>query len=212
LQNTQLYINGQLLDLSNDSPIALTFQINNLADVRNQSGNTSNQFKVPLTQRNRRILGFPDDIKITTNIPYTTLDAKIVQDGIEVVPAGIGEINSADENTASITVLSGNVDFFDNIDAPIYDMGDSSKPAGQKQVFAPYNHTWNLTNVVASRLNTEGYIYPVIDYGILNQDQPYTIDVRNMRPGFFIKTAIDLIVKNAGYKAKGSLLVGPPLP
>jgi hypothetical protein len=70
MNQLQLYINDQLVDLNDDSPIALTFQINNLAEVQNQQGNTSNQFKLPLTQRNRQILGFPDDIAFTTNAPY----------------------------------------------------------------------------------------------------------------------------------------------
>ena len=69
MNQLQLYINDQLVDLSDDSPIALTFQISNLAEVQNQQGNTSNQFKLPLTRRNRMILGFPDDIAFATNHP-----------------------------------------------------------------------------------------------------------------------------------------------
>lgn len=208
----QLYLNGQLCDLSQDSAIALTFQINNLADVKNQQGNTSNQFKLPLTQNNRRILGYPDDIKFTTNIPYTQMEAKIIDDGIEIVPNGIGEISDCDEDNANITVLSGNVDFFDTISPQLYDMGDSTTDTGKKQSWLPYQHLWNLENVVNSRQNTTGYIWPVIDYGNLNTDEPLTIDIRQMRPGFYIKTAIDLIVANAGYTATGSLLSNPLYP
>lgn len=38
------------------------------------------------------------------------------------------------------------------------------------------------------------------------------IDVRYQRPGFFIKTAIDLLMKSSGYKATGSLLADPLYP
>src|SRR5476651_845104 len=107
MTNLQLYINDRLVDLSDDSPVALTFQINNLAEVKNQQGNTSNQFKLPLTQRNRRILGFPDEVAFTNNNPYTQYQAKIIQDGLELIPYGIGELNSIDQDTASITILSG---------------------------------------------------------------------------------------------------------
>jgi len=122
----QLYINDQLVDLNDDSPVALTFQINNLAEVQNQQGNTSNQFKLPLTQRNRQVLGFPDDIAFTTNAPYQQYQAKLIQDGLEIIPYGIAELNSIEQNNANITVLSGNVDFFDAIDGKLYDMGDST--------------------------------------------------------------------------------------
>ncbi|HEY4198374.1 MAG TPA: hypothetical protein VGM63_22690 [Mucilaginibacter sp.] len=216
MNQLQLYINDQLVDLNDDNPIALTFQINNLAEVQNQQGNTSNQFKLPLTQRNRQVLGFPDDITFTTNAPYQQFSARLIQDGLEIIPYGIAELNSIEQNNANITVLSGNVDFFDAIDGKLYDMGDSTSQwsnFGQNLVWQPYDHTWNLENVVNSQTKTLGWIYPVVDYGFINgQDFSSAINVHNMRPGFFIKTAIDLLLKSAGYKGKGSLLTEPLYP
>ncbi|WP_345948269.1 hypothetical protein ABDD95_15575 [Mucilaginibacter sp. PAMB04274] len=204
----QLYLNDQLVDLSDDSPIALTFQINNLAEVKNQQGNTSNQFKLPLTQRNRQILGYPDDIAFTACLPYSRYDAKIVQDGLEIIPYGYAELNSVDDNMASLTVLSGNVDFFDAIDGSIYDMGDSTTTQGAAKPWAPYDHTWTLNNVVNSQNKTEGWIWPVVDYGNLKfeENKPSEINVKKLRPGFFLKTAVGLIARNAGFTASGSLL------
>src|SRR6187551_3213859 len=94
----QLYINDQLVDLADDNPVALTFQINNLAEVKNQQGNTSNQFKLPLTQRNRQILGFPDEVAFTTGLPYDNYQAKLIQDGLEIVPSGLAVLNSVDDD------------------------------------------------------------------------------------------------------------------
>jgi hypothetical protein len=212
----QLYINDQLVDLSDDQPIALTFQINNLAEVKNQQGNTSNQFKLPLTQRNRQILGFPDEVAFTTALPYQKYQAKLIQDGLEIIPYGIAELNGIDQDKANITILSGNVDFFDAIDGKLYEMGDSTSPwsnYGQNLVWKPYDHIWNLDNVVNSQNHTDGWIWPVVDYGAIDPvilDNP--IDVRYQRPGFFIKTAIDLLMKSSGYKATGSLLADPLYP
>jgi hypothetical protein len=213
MNQLQLYLNDQLADLSDDSPIALTFQINNLAEVQNQQGNTSNQFKLPLTQRNRQILGFPDDLAFTSNLPYRQYQAKLIQDGLEIVPYGIGELNGIDQDTANITILSGNVDFFDAIDGKLYDMGDSTTPwsnYGQDLVWQQYDHTWNADNAANSQTKTDGWIYPIIDYGLFTEDFSAPIDVHNLRPGFFIKTAIELLLKSAGYKATGSL-PGDPL-
>jgi len=215
MNHLQLYLNDQLADISDDSPIALTFQINNLAEVQNQQGNTSNQFKLPLTQRNRQILGFPDDIAFTTNLPYQKYHAKIIQDGLEIIPYGIGELNGIDQDTANITILSGNVDFFDAIDGKLYDMGDSTSVwsnYGQNLVWQPYDHVWGLDNAANSQTKTEGWIYPVVDYGFMTEDFTASIDVHNMRPGFFIKTAIDLLLRASGYKATGSLLGDPLYP
>ncbi|MDB4903097.1 MAG: hypothetical protein JWQ63_2378 [Mucilaginibacter sp.] len=215
MDQLQLYLNDQLVDLSNDSPVALTFQINDLAEVKNQQGNTSNQFKLPLTQRNRRILGFPDDIPFSNNLPYQKYQAKLIQDGLEIIPYGIGELNGIDQNTANITILSGNVDFFDAINGKLYGMGDSTSQwsnYGQNLVWQPYDHVWNLDNVAGSQTKTDGWIWPVIDYGLITDDFTAPIDVRNMRPGFFIKTAVDLLLQSAGYKGTGSLLVDPLYP
>ncbi len=216
MNQLQLYINDQLVDLDDDSPIALTFQINNLAEVQNQQGNTSNQFKLPLTQRNRQVLGFPDDITFCTNAPYQQYPAKLIQDGLEIIPYGIAELNSIEQDDANVTILSGNVDFFDAIDGKLYDMGDSTSQwtnYGQDLVWQPYDHTWNLNNAATSQTKTDGWIYPVIDYGfIAGQDFTTAIDVHNLRPGFFIKTAIDLLLQSSGYKGKGSLLGDPLYP
>jgi len=221
--NIQLFLNDKPVDLSDDSPIALTFQINDLAEVQNQQGNTSNQFKLPLTQNNRAILGYADDISIenprlSPQIPYTQLTAKVIQNGIEILPNAIAEINQIDDNTASITILSGNVDFFDALGGQIADMGDStSQWSGYGAVlpWKPFDHIWNVQNVAGSQKNTaeDGWIYPVVDYGLIDlTDFTLPINARNQRPGFFIKKAIDLLVQSTGYTAKGSLLADPLYP
>lgn len=214
MNQLQLYINDELVDLADDSPIALTFQINNLAEVKNQQGNTSNQFKLPLTQRNRQILGFPDDVAFATSLPYDNYQAKIIQDGLEIVPYGLAVLNSVDNDTAAVTVLSGNVDFFDALDVKIYDMGDSTTPIGAQKAFAPFTHPWNVQSVVSSQTKTEGWIWPVVDYGLMPLDYINNpqIDVHYMRPGFFLKTAIDMFVKQAGYKVDpDSFLLKQPM-
>jgi hypothetical protein len=211
MNEIQLYINDQLADLSDDSPIAFTFQINNLAEVKNQQGHTSNQFKLPLTQRNRALLGFPDEVTFATQLPYTQYACKVIQDGLEIIPYGMGELNSIEQDTANFTVLSGNVDFFDSIDGKLYEMGDKTSPWGIAQLWQPYEHQWTLQNVVDSQNKTEGWIWPVVDYGKIDDDFKNIpeIDVRNLRPGFFLHSAIDVLMAATGYKAQGSLLSDP---
>jgi hypothetical protein len=211
MNTLQLYLNGQLVDLSDDTPIALTYQINNLAEVKNQQGNTSNQFKLPVTQRNRRILGFPDEIAFTDDKPYLQYQAKVIQDGLEIIPYGIGELNGIDQDTAAITILSGNVDFFDAIDGKIYDMGDKNNVYGATLPFKEFDHEWSVHNVALSQTKTADWIWPVVDYGnlVFTPVGQNVINVRYMRPGFFIKNAIDLMLAATGYTGTGSLLSNP---
>lgn len=222
-QHQELFINDQLCDLSDDNPIGLTFQINDLAEVQNQQGNTSNQFKIPLTQNNRRIFGYPDDVAALQQTVYTRVKALYKVNGIEVFANAIGEISSSDDQSISLTLLSGNVDFFDLIGGQLADMGDSTSQwsdYGADLVWKIYDHLWNLQNCANSQKNTQnsgnngigGWIYPIVDYGLFSDDFTQPIDVHYMRPGFFIKTAIDLLLKSSGYKAKGSLLSNPLYP
>lgn len=227
---TRIFVNDQEVDLSQDSPIALTFQINNLSEVRNQQGNTSNQIKLPFTQKNRKILGFPDDVNfnepaLLIQLPYDRYQVRVIQNAIEVLPNAIGELGDPafDVDGFNFTVLSGNVDFFDQLGGQIYDMGDSTSQwsnYGSELVFKPYEHVWNLQNVANSQKNTNnsgnngigGWIYPIVDYGLFTNDPTQRINVLHQRPGFFIKTAIDLFLKYTGYKAKGMLLKNPLYP
>lgn len=211
MNQIQLYINNELVDLSDDSPIALTFQINNLAEVKNQQGNTSNQFKLPLTQRNRRILGFPDDIAFCSKAPYNKYEARLLQDGLEIIPYGVAELNGVDNATAAVTILSGNVDFFDALEGNLYEMGDK-KSNWYSPLWKNYDHEWNIDNVVKSQTEKSGWIYPVVDYGTMNEDFNSPVNVTLLRPGFFIKSAVDLLIKSTGYKATGSLLTDPLYP
>jgi hypothetical protein len=56
MDQLQLYLNDQLVDLSDDSPIALTFQINDLAEVQNQqSVATLNQTLDGLLQKQKQL-------------------------------------------------------------------------------------------------------------------------------------------------------------
>lgn len=210
MNHIQLYLNDQLVDLSDDNPIALTFQINNLAEVQNQQGNTSNQFKLPLTQNNRRILGYPDDITFCDNTPYTQLPARYIVNGIEVMPNAIAEIQQVDDDFADVVLLSGNVDFFDAIDGKLYDMGDSTTTYGIPKLWAQYDHPWTIDTIYGCQQKTDGWIWPIVDYGQISAtDFTQPINVRQMRPGFFMHTAVDLLCQLAGYKASGPLLQDP---
>jgi hypothetical protein len=227
---TRLFCDRGEFDLSSDSPVALTFQINDLGNPANQQGNTSNQFQLPDTQNNRILLGFPNDVNfnnpvLSIQIAYTKIPVRIIQNDIEILPSAVMELSDPayDTNVFNVTILSGNVSFFDLIGGQLVDMGDSTSQwsnFGANLVWKPYDHVWDLQNAANSQQNTAtsgnnglgGWIYPVVDYGLMTDDFTQPIDVRYMRPGFFIKTAIDLMLKFTGYKAKGSLLSNPLYP
>ncbi|HEY4326386.1 MAG TPA: hypothetical protein VGN20_20545 [Mucilaginibacter sp.] len=220
MENKQLIINDVSVDFLSEEDggtnISLTLQVNDLGDPQSLQNNYTKSFQLPLTQKNRAVLGFPDDIAITNNLPYTQLSATFIEDGIEVISNGIAEIIDVQNNVADITVLSGNCDFLDKLGGQIYDMGDSTSQwsgFGTKKVFDQYsmpfpNDPNNLANCIfdvphaaLSQKKTDGWIWPIVNYGGISTIPPFTghINVRNLRPGFFLHTAIGLLVQSTGY-------------
>lgn len=215
-QNKQLFVNSISVDFfSEDEPMPLILQVNDLGDLQSLQGHGSKVFKLPLTQKNREIFGFPDDITITTNIPYTQLPAKYLEDGIEIVANGLAEVQSVQDNYVNVMLLFGNIDLLDKLGGQIYDMGDSTSiwsGYGTNKVWDQYsmpkpnqlsdlsNCIWDVPHAAYSQQKTDGWIWPIVNYGGINQtDFSQHINVRNQRPAFFLHTAIELLIQSTGY-------------
>lgn len=193
MNRKELYINGKLVDLDEaNNPIPLTYAINDLAELKDRNAYVSNIFKIPPTPNNLAICGYPNDPTLIQLEPYRKNSAKIVQNGIEIVPNGIAIISKGGYNI-EVQVLAGLTGFFDALgDKKITDLDLSA-----------YDHIWNLANVAGSQNNTDGYIYPVIDYGSLSATDRRA-QTTELRPATFRKTIIEAIIAEAGYTASGS--------
>lgn len=230
LESRQLFINNQSVDFfGDDESIPLILQVNNLGDLQSLQGSVSKMFKLPLTQKNREIFGFPDDITLVNDTPYTQLPAKYLNDGIELVSHGLAEIQQVQDNYIDVLLLFGNIDLLDKLGGQIYDMGDSTtvwsgygtnlvwnqyslpypnasasdpdyiaNPATSKYI---QNCIWDVPHAAFSQKKTDGWIWPIVNYGDVDLTPPFSghINVRNQRPGFFLHTAIELLVKSTGY-------------
>jgi len=58
MNNTQLYIDGQLVDIGGDTNISLVFKSNLFRDVAKMFVASTYSIKLPITSRNRMIFGF----------------------------------------------------------------------------------------------------------------------------------------------------------
>ena len=161
MNNKEVYINDRLVDLDEvKSPIRLTYAINDLAELKDRQAYSTNSFKLPLTQNNLDICGYPNNPEIVGLQPYRKNTAKIVQGGVEVLVNGIAIITSSGDSI-SVQILSGLKGFFDTL--------------GEKKLkdldLSEWDHIWNLETVWQSQLNTEGFVYSVIDYGGLSTSE-----------------------------------------
>src|SRR3990172_1881987 len=150
--SAELYIDGKIVDMGTDK-IGITLQVNDLFELKDRQANRSNQFSVPMTDNNKTIYGNIETVNSATDKPYKKLSAKYLEDGVEIIQNGYCKFEEAGDNYKQ-TIYSGIVDFFSQLDG--LEMSDLD--------LSDLDHDWTTANIISSRSNTEGYIYPLADW------------------------------------------------
>mgnify|MGYP000870921793 CR=1 FL=1 len=195
----QLYINDVLVDLAKSTNIVLSKQSNDISDLMSRQGDFSNEYSLPYTDTNKEVYENCHIIYSDSEVPYRKAKARLVKNGIEIVPNGYAILNDTDNNGYNVQVLSGNMDFFKTIEGKKMSDLDLSE----------YDHTWNSATIIDSFSNTEGYIYSIIDW---SEDDTYmntpdrNVNVKGLLPCFFHHTLIKKIVEEAGYTLHGNII------
>lgn len=194
----QLYLNNQLCDLYGNETIATDYSIAPIGNISSRTSAKSITFKLPLTANNRAIIENANVIVNSTVLPYRLIPCQLLANGLDQ-NLEFAQIKSIQDDI-SIALYGSNIDFFSIIKSlKLSDLGNT------------FDHVWNLANAFASRTNTDGYIYAMIDYftdspnGYIDNTTAQ-IDVRGLRPSFYLHSAIDMIVKQAGFTPQGDIL------
>lgn len=149
----ELYINNKLIELSDNTPIGITYCANNIGELQNRNSSFSNTIKIPITQNNKASLDWSHLVNSSTNLPYIKLKATYIENGIELVSNGSAIIDSVDENYFNINILSGNFDLSELLE---------DKTVGE--LYGSESFLWNKANIIASNNKSQPYIYPIIDW------------------------------------------------
>ena len=192
----ELFINGYKVDLIGSEEIAIDYAMFSIDDISKRKGVRSYKFKLPKTQLNRTILEVNEEVSNLSQLPYTRMTASLNVGGIDI---GIKfcELTSAND-FYNISLYGGNSFFFDSIkDKKLIDLD-----------LERFDHYWNYANVFNSRTNTEGYIYPLIDYGeddstCGNVDRE--INPRYMMLSVFADDILNQIFSETGYTFTNTL-------
>ena len=188
-----LYINDILIELP-VSKVALTLQVNDIAEIKDRNAHYTNNIKIPKSPNNVaafKMLGIVDN---STRIPYESVDIKYVVNGIELITKGKGVIKN--NNTFfNLVTYDGNISL--------------SELLGDKQMksldFSAYNHTLNQLLFTNSLTNTDGYIYALGEFlKDATFDSVITIDLTT--PSFYMHTLWDMIFEEKGWTTTGSFL------
>ena len=182
-------VNGSEVDVINSS-INPTFQSNNLNEIKNR--NLSNtRLRFPKTPRNMEVFNYLGAQGDTSTVPYDIVPCQITEGGITQLKGAL-KVTSFKDDIIEGIVKQESGDIFDLIkDKDLKDLD-----------FSAENHYLNVTTYDAAIGNTDGYVYPLANYG-----KPFdgVVDVANQSPHLYKHFIWDKIFTEAGVDYVGDI-------
>lgn len=204
--NTELFIEGNRVDISASISNLLTFAIDDIKDFASRQTVYSKTVILPGTANNNRLFGNIFETGLSNdydsnidNIGYNFNASKsanciMFQDNLQTFKGGLRllQINKDKGNIEYEVALNGDITLLSTILNGKY-LTDLD--------FSAYDHNYTATNIVNSWDNVggSGYYYPLIDYGnysALKQDWEF----KTFRPALYAKEYIDKMFTGAGYR------------
>jgi hypothetical protein len=210
---TELYINGQRLDLFDDVDINITYSVQDIENPTNRQSNFSRTIQIPSTTSNDNIFGsiYLFNTWVVDFDPSIKADCLILQSGNQVFE-GVAQLLAIKQNesgrTYEIGLYGETANLFKTIgDAELTDLD-----------FSDLNHVWDSTNIEDSWNFSEtadgtGYYYPFIDYGQNFERQntapaSFLYTVEDFYPAIYLKEYVDRIFEAAGFTYESNFLNG----
>jgi len=203
---TELYIDGQRLDLSDDIDIRLTYSITDIENPVERKGTVSRTIEMPGTVNNDNVFGqiYKFNQWVIGFDPSIRANAYVLQNGIEVFN-GIAQLlaikSDGQFKTYELGLYGENVNLFKQLgDSELTDLD-----------FSELNHEWDGANIVDAWNNSVGstsndYYYPAIDYGQASftrtqAPSPYAdvFTTQDFYPAISVKKYLDKIIGGAGF-------------
>jgi hypothetical protein len=191
----RLFILNQEVELKDNSRLAQTKQVNNIARLDNRQTNLTNNFSLPKTAKNKRIADGLGLVGNNSNVPYQKNEASLFDDsGVCLIYKGWATFTET-ANDYKVTVYDGNIDFYRAIEnKSLTEVGISG-----------LNHLKNLTSVVASFANTLPYMYIIADYNGKNTFVSADINIDYQIPSARVSYLWDRIFDYTGFTYTGSV-------
>ncbi|HPN17892.1 MAG TPA: hypothetical protein PK546_00045 [Chitinophagales bacterium] len=208
MNDVEVYIADLMLDLSPSTVVALTKQINDIAEIQRRQADYTNRFLAPWTPKNKIIaehLNLPGN---NSTRPYKWSTARIIMNGITITNFGIAILTETlpGEHYEYI-IYAGNYDLFSKINNKYITELD----------WSDLEHVFNYTNWKNSWTNTEGFIYALAEtldgrltyYTNATPSGSIRIDLGKQFPWVYVKTIWDRIFSEASLEYEGDIFSEP---
>jgi hypothetical protein len=213
--DVQVLVEGRPIDI-----FQFDFSFNYaIADIRHpdeRKTEYSKTIQCPGTQRNDAIFGQIYDVNISNaynasaaNIaanfnPNKRANARIITDGIEVMDGTLQlrQITAKkDQLIYEVIFIGKTANIFNELgDAELNGLDDDGNPLID---FSDLDHEYNYGEIVNSWSNTDGYVYPMLDYGVNEPSYLQTTEriyrVNDFRPAVFLHDIVDRIFSFADF-------------
>ena len=106
MTDQQLYIDGVLMDMSEESEITLDIKSNLFRDITKMTANTTYTINLPKTAHNMAVLQFAGKPSTSSKYPYIFHTARFFRNGLEIIRSGRASVLSVKE-TIEISIYWG---------------------------------------------------------------------------------------------------------
>lgn len=187
----EIYADGIKLDLPDTVRVAFTFQVNNIAELKDRQSSFSNQFKAPKTPINDKALGFSSNPTSAEGLQFRKVPCIVVDDGLQTIPDGFLIVENF-EAEYGLTIYAGTLNLFDGLEAKKIDEFTEISD----------RHFWSAAAARGSLQNPSNYRYFVADYG--GTITGANIDAQFLLPWINRRLIWDKIFEGAGYTVTGN--------
>jgi hypothetical protein len=208
-KNVTIYLkNKGYLELANEFPVPLTYNIADVKDISSKNGSYSKTIKLPATKINNELLGnlFNINIEDSTFDINRKVECIIVANDI-VVMDGYFKLVSVDKEAKTQTddeeLMYYNAQVFDEA-TNFYDtLGDALL---EDLDFSQYNHIYSASTVLGSSAHTAANIwtYPML----YNGDGSGYYQIEDFYPAIYAKAYVDKIFQDSEYSYESDFLEG----
>lgn len=196
-----LYVDEQLMDLYQNTVIAQTLQIFQPGRLGSVVTNYTSQIRVPITRNNERILSFLSNSKTKSDIPFTSLSCRYMENGIPIIQNARVVLMYVDESEYVLNIYSGPWGYFERIDKKkLWDLD-----------FLDINGPWDETERDGYRNTTEGIVQALVDDGQLEESGGailYQEDIIRC-PQIYYHTVARKLFSSFGYEFEGDIFDNP---
>lgn len=107
MTDERLYIDGQLVDIGNDTKITMNIKSNLFRDVSKIAANNTYTIKLPKTVRNQMIFQHSDLVQSKDGFAYKMHTARYFRNGVEIIKNGRASVLKVSDDAIEVSIFWG---------------------------------------------------------------------------------------------------------